>query len=74
MKFNGFKVGDVVRPHTNDTYNIDYVTTGSTYTIVRLYIQDGIERMDIDDTDYKDAHYTMEQPQDFTKVCKSCGH
>ena len=74
MKFNGLKVGDIVRPNTNDVNNVDHVTMGSTYVVTRLYVENGFERMDIDSDEYIDESYTMEEPKDFNKVCKTCGH
>lgn len=69
MEFNDLKVGDIVRPYTNDVNNVDYVTTTGKYKVVKLYREDNeeVERMDIECDDFGDI-YKQESPSDFEKI------
>lgn len=62
------KIGDIVRPHTNDLNNIDYVTTTGLYEITNIYYVNGVERIDIKNVEYDDEEYYFEESSDLSKV------
>lgn len=74
VEYNELKLGDIVRPHTNDLVNVDYVTTSGIYKVIKLYKDRyGYERIDIECQEMVDSVFLGECPDDYSVVCEHCG-